>query len=87
MLLIVILGLAILVFLLFRYGVFVIDRKVFDFQASPIIKRGVIRNIREYRIMHNYIEMLFEKDPNGSSSNHDSKKLDSMMSAYHSENS
>jgi hypothetical protein len=37
--------------------------------------------------MHNYIEMLFERDPDGFNENSDTAKLNKMMNAYHDENS
>ncbi len=77
----------VVIYLLFRFGVVVLDRKVFDFQVDPILSRGRIRNIREYKIMHNYIEMLFERDPDGFNENSDTAKLNKMMNAYHDENS
>ena len=80
-------AIAITLFLLFRFGVIVLDRNVFGFQVNPILKRGIIRNSREYRVMHNYIEMLFEQDPDNFNQNPNTEKLNSMMNVYHSENS
>jgi hypothetical protein len=77
----------VVIYLLFRFGVVVLDRKVFDFQINPILSRGRIRNIREYKVMHNYIEMLFERDPDGFTENSDTTKLNKMMNKYHDENS
>lgn len=75
-------ALLLLTFGLFRFGVIVLDRKVFDFQVKPILNRGKIRNIREYRVMHNYIEMLFERDPELFNQNPETAKLNSMMNAF-----
>jgi len=85
--LILVFALLLAVFALFRFGVIVLDRHVFGFQVNPILRRGKIRNIREYKIMHNYIEMLFERDPELFDQSPDTAKLNSLMNAYHSENS
>ena len=77
----------VVIYLLFRFGIVVLDRKVFNFQIDPILSRGRIRNIREYKIMHNYIEMLFERDPDGFNESSDTIKLNKMMNTYHDENS
>lgn len=77
----------VVIYLLFRFGIVVLDRKVFNFQVDPILSRGRIRNIREYKIMHNYIEMLFERDPDGFNGSSDTKKLNEIMNTYHDENS
>jgi hypothetical protein len=77
----------VVIYLLFRFGIVVLDRKVFDFQIDPILRRGRIRNIREYKIMHNYIEMLFERDSGGFNESSDTTKLRRMMNTYHDENS
>ncbi|MCH8499073.1 MAG: hypothetical protein LAT63_11390 [Marinobacter sp.] len=85
--LILVFALLLVVFGLFRFGVIVLDRQVFGFQINPILRRGKIRNIREYKIMHNYIEMLFERDPELFNQSPDTAKLNSLMNAYHIENS
>jgi hypothetical protein len=77
----------VVIYLLFRSGIVVLDRKVFNFQVDPILSRGRIRNIREYKVMHNYIEMLFEQDPDGFNENSNTTKLNKMMNEYHDENS
>ncbi|ADZ92015.1 hypothetical protein Marme_2790 [Marinomonas mediterranea MMB-1] len=77
----------IVVFLLFRYGVFVLDRNVFKFQINPILKKGVISNLRDFKIVHNYIEMCFERDPDKFERDPDMKKLDKMMGAYYDKTS
>ena len=77
----------VIVFLLMRAGVIVLDRNVFEFQSKPIINRGEIRNIREYKVIHNYIEMRFEKDPIGFESRQETKKLNKLMNDYHANNS
>lgn len=77
----------VVIYLLFRFGIVVLDRKVFNFQIDPILSRGKIKNIREYKIMHNYIEMLFERDPDEFHESSDTTKLNKMMNAYHNENS
>lgn len=79
--------LAIVILLLFKFGVIFLDRNVFCFQVNPILKRGEIRNIREYRIIHNYIEMLFEKDPDGFNQSPNTKNMNIMINVYYSENS
>ena len=72
--------------MLFRLGFIVLDRNVFGFQVKPILKRGSIKNIREYTIMHNYIEMLYEKDPESFSQSANSERLNSMLNEYHNRN-
>jgi len=69
--------------LAFRVGIFVLDRQVFDFQINPIIRRGEIKNLRQYDIVHNYIEMKFETDPDDFKRNPTIKKLNAMMVRYH----
>lgn len=85
--LILMFALLVVVFALLRLGVIVLDRHVFGFQVNPILRRGKIRSIREYKIMHNYIEMLFERDPELFNQNPETARLNSLMNAYHSENS
>lgn len=72
------------VWLGFQMGYFVLDRNVFGFQISPVLKRGKIENLRQYRIVHNYLEMQFEKSPGHFSNDEIVKKLNSMMSEFHS---
>lgn len=71
------------VWLAFRVGIFVLDRQVFDFQVNPVIRSGEIKNFRQYDIVHNYIEMKFETDPDGFKTNPTIKKLNEMMVRYH----
>jgi hypothetical protein len=85
--LILVFALLLLVFVLFRFDIIVLDRQVFGFQVNPILRRGRIRNIREYKIMHNYIEMLFERDPDLFNESPDTARLNTLMNAYDSESS
>ena len=87
MALVLIFALLLVTFLLFKFGVIVLDRKVFGFQVNPILHRGKIRNLREYRVMHNYIEMLFEQDPELFNQSPKTAKLNSMMNAFDREHS
>jgi len=68
---------------LMKYGYIVFDRNVFYFQVSHIIERGKINNIREYKVMHNYIEMLFERDAHEFNKNPAVDKLNLMMNEFH----
>ncbi|AOW76896.1 hypothetical protein A3Q34_08530 [Colwellia sp. PAMC 20917] len=72
----------VLLFLSFKFGYIVLDRKVFRFQVSHILKRGRINNIREYRVIHNYIEMLFENDPDSFEVNPSLPLLNKMMNDF-----
>jgi len=67
----------------FRAGYFVLDRNVFDFQINPIVRSGKITNINQYRIVHNYIEMKFEENPDKFENNPLMEKLDLMMGEFH----
>ncbi|EGG92877.1 hypothetical protein IMCC1989_2334 [gamma proteobacterium IMCC1989] len=69
--------------LAFRVGYFVLDRNVFGFQINPIVRNGEIKNINQYRIVHNYVEMKFEEDPDTFENNPLMKKLDKMMGEFH----
>jgi hypothetical protein len=71
-----------LLLLLFKFGYIVLDRKIFRFQVSHILKRGRINNIREYRVIHNYIEMLFEIDPDTFEVNPSLPLLNKMMNDF-----
>ncbi len=68
--------------LLMRFGFIVFDRHVFDFQVQPIIKADKVTNIREYKIIHEYIEMSFEKDADKFASDPLFVRLDSMLGEY-----
>ncbi len=70
-----------------KFDFIVLDRNVFYFQVSHIIKRQRINNLREYRAMHNYIEMLFERDPDSFETNPKLRLLNKMMGDYDSANS
>ena len=85
--LIFLLVILVVLYLLFKEGFVVLDRKVFGFQINPIVKRGEIRNIREYKIMHNYIEMLFEQNPDKFEKSSETSKMNKMMNLYHEKNS
>lgn len=78
--------LLILVFFLFRVGVFVLDRNVFWFQIDPILKSGEIRNINQYRIVHNYVEMMFERDPDRYDKDPKVKRANEILVEYHDSN-
>lgn len=70
----------------FRSGLIVLDRNVFGFQIDPIIKSGTIANINQYRIVHSYLEMKFEENPDSFESSETITKLNSMMAAFHENN-
>ena len=78
-----IITLILLLFLGFRSGYFVIDRFVFGFQINPIIRSGEIQTIQQYKIVHNYIEMKFEQDPNEFENSPEIEKLNKMMVVFH----
>jgi uncharacterized membrane protein len=67
---------------LMRFGYVVFDRQVFDFQINPIIESGKVTNLREYTIVHEYIEMNFESDPDKFSNNPLMEQLDAMLGTY-----
>ena len=62
-----------------------LDRNVFGFQINPILRRGEIKNINQYRIVHNYIEMVFENDPELFHKDPSIERLNSMMGKYHAD--
>ena len=78
-----IIALILVLFLGFRSGYFVIDRFVFGFQINPIIRSGEIQTIQQYKIVHNYIEMKFEQDPNEFEKSPEIEKLNKMMVVFH----
>ena len=67
---------------LMRFGYIVFDRQVFDFQIEPIIESGKVTNLREYTIVHEYIEMNFENDPDKFSNNQLMEQLEAMLRTY-----
>jgi hypothetical protein len=69
-----------------RFGYIVFDRCVFDFQINPVLDSGVINNLREYDIVHQYVEMKFEENPDDFERDADINKLDSMMGRYREKN-
>ncbi len=71
------------VFLLFKQGLIVLDRNVFKFQIDPVLKRGKITNRRDYKIVHNFIEMSYDKDPDSAEQFPKVKKLNDMMAKFH----
>lgn len=73
----------IVIFLSLRSGYLVIDRYVFGFQINPIIRSGEIKTVRQYRIVHNYIEMKFEQDHSDFETSPEIEQLNSMMVKYH----
>jgi hypothetical protein len=75
--------LAIIAYLLFRSGVIVLDRKVFQFQIDPVLERGEIANLRDYKIVHNFIEMMFDRDPDLFEKCPKIRKLNGMMNRFH----
>lgn len=81
---------AIVVFTLFiiamRYGYIVFDRYVFDFQINPIIRADRINNLREYRIVHEFIEMSFEQNLQKFASDPLFDRLDVMLGEYEKNN-
>ena len=70
----------------FRAGYFVLDRNVFNFQINPILRKGKISSLNQYRIVHNYLEMKFEQDPNAFENSEIITRLNSMMVKYHEKN-
>ena len=68
--------------LLMRFGFIVFDRHVFDFQVQPIIKADKVTNIREYKIIHEYLEMSFERDPDKFASDPLFVRFDAMLGEY-----
>lgn len=74
------------VFTLFRFGFFVIDRNVFDFQINPIIRKGKISNLRDYKVVHNFIEQTFEKDPRLMENNPKIDVCNKLMADFHKKN-
>lgn len=74
--------LAVILVGLMRFGYIVFDRQVFDFQIEPIIESGKVTNLREYTIVHEYIEMNFENNPDKFSNNQLMKQLEAMLRTY-----
>ena len=77
-----IVGISILLILM-RHGYIVFDRAVFDFQINPILNKGRIDNLRDYRVVHNYIEQTFEKDPDLMENNPKIDLCNEMMGDFH----
>ncbi|CCN34753.1 exported hypothetical protein [Vibrio nigripulchritudo SO65] len=74
------------VFLAFRFGFIVLDRCVFEFQLTPILKRGEIANLREYSVVHQYIEMKFEQDSESFQESEKIDRLNEIISNFDSQN-
>ena len=74
-----------LTFFLLKYDYIVLDRNVFDFQISHILKRGKINNLREYNAILNSVEQRFEQDNEGFASDPTVEKLNELLAAYDQE--
>ena len=55
----IILVVIVLVLVLIRFNYIVIDGYVIWWQVEPILRRGVLKNAREYRAILYYVEQVF----------------------------
>ncbi|EGU58832.1 hypothetical protein VINI7043_03296, partial [Vibrio nigripulchritudo ATCC 27043] len=52
----------------------------------PILKRGEIANLREYSVVHQYIEMKFEQDSESFQESEKIDRLNEIISNFDSQN-
>ena len=72
--------------LLVRLNFIVIDRHVLWWQVAPVLARGIVRNMREYRAVLSFVEQIFER---GGFDQPDERKLadrlNAMLAEYHTQ--
>ena len=73
----------IVVLALMKLDFIVFDRNVFYFQISHIERRGEILNTHEYRALLNYVEGLFERDPESFGADPRIEVYNEMLAAFH----
>ena len=73
-------------YILILKGYIVFDRCVFGFQINRVLKNKEIKNLLDYKIVHNFIEQTFDRNPDDMDNN---KKIDlcnKMMMDYENKN-